>query len=204
MFAVWSLWIAAGGSGASSPEAASGGRLCAAVAGLLGDQGSVLRCASSGAAAGAARTRGPVDVAGICPPLPQRPERRLRRRSGRGGLPAPDDAFVPVKSEVQSDLQWQHRLRERLIAERTALINLPPRAGAGTRGRAARRRDPQACLLERRRVIREHDVGADPWTGVIAYLSLVVWSPRVASHRRQRALDDDRLPLGTGARSTAA
>jgi transposase len=31
--------------------------------------------------------------------------------------------FVPVKSELQSDLQSLHRARERLIAERTALIN---------------------------------------------------------------------------------
>jgi transposase len=31
--------------------------------------------------------------------------------------------FVPVKSEAQSDLQSLHRARERLVAERTALIN---------------------------------------------------------------------------------
>src|SRR5215469_16062676 len=30
----------------------------------------------------------------------------------------PTMRFVPVKSEVQSDLQWLHRARERLIAER--------------------------------------------------------------------------------------
>lgn len=35
----------------------------------------------------------------------------------------PTMRFVPVKSEVQSDLQSLHRARERLIAERTALIN---------------------------------------------------------------------------------
>jgi transposase len=31
--------------------------------------------------------------------------------------------FVPVKSQAQSDLQSLHRARERLVAERTALIN---------------------------------------------------------------------------------
>jgi transposase len=35
----------------------------------------------------------------------------------------PTMRFVPVKSEIQSDLQSLHRARERLIAERTALIN---------------------------------------------------------------------------------
>jgi transposase len=35
----------------------------------------------------------------------------------------PTMRFVPVKSELQSDLQSLHRARERLIAERTALIN---------------------------------------------------------------------------------
>jgi len=35
----------------------------------------------------------------------------------------PTMRFVPVKSEVQSDLQSLHRARERLVAERTALIN---------------------------------------------------------------------------------
>jgi len=75
--------------------------------------------------------------------------------------------FVPVKSEVQSDLQWLHRVRERLIAEWTALINLPPRGGAGTRDRAAQRRDLHAYLLEHRRVVREHEVGQIPCTGVI-------------------------------------
>jgi transposase len=35
----------------------------------------------------------------------------------------PTMRFVPVKSEAQSDLQSVHRARERLIAERTALIN---------------------------------------------------------------------------------
>jgi transposase len=35
----------------------------------------------------------------------------------------PTMRFVPVKSEAQSDLQSLHRARERLIAERTALIN---------------------------------------------------------------------------------
>lgn len=41
----------------------------------------------------------------------------------------PTMRFVPVKSEVQSDLQSLHRARERLIAERTAL-NQPPAGGA--------------------------------------------------------------------------
>jgi transposase len=35
----------------------------------------------------------------------------------------PTMRFVPVKSEAQSDLQSLHRARERLITERTALIN---------------------------------------------------------------------------------
>jgi transposase len=35
----------------------------------------------------------------------------------------PTMRFVPVKSERQSDLQSLHRARERLIAERMALIN---------------------------------------------------------------------------------
>jgi transposase len=35
----------------------------------------------------------------------------------------PTMRFVPVKSEAQSDLQSLHRARERLISERTALIN---------------------------------------------------------------------------------
>ncbi len=35
----------------------------------------------------------------------------------------PTMRFVPVKSEVQSDIQALHRARSRLVAERTALIN---------------------------------------------------------------------------------
>jgi transposase len=35
----------------------------------------------------------------------------------------PTMRFVPVKSEAQSDLQSLHRARERLVAERTGLIN---------------------------------------------------------------------------------
>ena len=35
----------------------------------------------------------------------------------------PTMRFVPVKSEIQSDLQSLHRARERLVSERTALIN---------------------------------------------------------------------------------
>jgi len=35
----------------------------------------------------------------------------------------PTMRFVPVKSQAQSDLQALHRARERLVAERTALIN---------------------------------------------------------------------------------
>ena len=35
----------------------------------------------------------------------------------------PTMRFVPVKSEAQSDVQALHRARERLVAERTALIN---------------------------------------------------------------------------------
>lgn len=35
----------------------------------------------------------------------------------------PTMRFVPLKSEAQSDLQSLHRARERLVAERTALIN---------------------------------------------------------------------------------
>lgn len=35
----------------------------------------------------------------------------------------PTIRFVPVKSEVQSDIQALHRARSRLVAERTALIN---------------------------------------------------------------------------------
>ena len=35
----------------------------------------------------------------------------------------PTMRFVPVKSQEQSDLQALHRARERLVSERTALIN---------------------------------------------------------------------------------
>ena len=35
----------------------------------------------------------------------------------------PTMRFVPVKSEVQSDIQAPHRARSRLVAERTTLIN---------------------------------------------------------------------------------
>jgi transposase len=35
----------------------------------------------------------------------------------------PTVRFVPVKSELQSDIQALHRARERLVATRTALIN---------------------------------------------------------------------------------
>jgi transposase len=58
----------------------------------------------------------------------------------------PTMRFVEVKSQAQSDVQALHRARERLVAERTALINHlralllergaagPPQAGGGTRG----------------------------------------------------------------------
>jgi hypothetical protein len=56
---------------AASPEAASGGRVCSPIPGLRRGDGSVLRCASSGAAAGDRGARGSLDVAGICPPICQ-------------------------------------------------------------------------------------------------------------------------------------
>jgi transposase len=49
----------------------------------------------------------------------------------------PTMRVVPAKSEEQSDVQALHRARSRLIAERTALIPLPPDAVARARDRGA-------------------------------------------------------------------
>ena len=43
----------------------------------------------------------------------------------------PTMRFVEVKSQAQSDIQALHRARERLVSERTALINHPAGAAAG-------------------------------------------------------------------------
>ena len=67
---------------------------------------------------------GPVDVAGICPALCEgAEERRPRRRGDRGGGDAPDDALRSAQERGAIDIQALHRARERLVAERTALIN---------------------------------------------------------------------------------
>lgn len=47
----------------------------------------------------------------------------------------PTMRFVPVKSPEQSGMQALHRARERLVAERTALINHVRSPAAGTRTR---------------------------------------------------------------------
>ena len=51
----------------------------------------------------------------------------------------PTMRFVEVKSQVQSDIQVLHRARERLVAERTALINHLRALLLGTRDRGAAR-----------------------------------------------------------------
>jgi transposase len=49
----------------------------------------------------------------------------------------PTMPFVEVNSQAQSDVQALHRARERLVSERTALIQPPAGAAAGTRDRGA-------------------------------------------------------------------
>jgi transposase len=44
-------------------------------------------------------------------------------RSGRRGGDATDDAVVELKSSEQLDIQSLHRVRDRLVGERTALLN---------------------------------------------------------------------------------
>ena len=55
--------------------------------------------------------------------------------------------FVPVKAEAQLDVQTLHRARERLVAERTALIN-----------------QLRALPLERGLVLPQHRRAVAAWT----------------------------------------
>ena len=68
----------------------------------------------------------------------------------------PTMRFVPVKSQAQSDLQSLHRARERLVGERTALINhlralLLERGVVVAQGRAQAARRRCASSLRARR-----------------------------------------------------
>src|SRR3982074_1748084 len=86
--------------------------------------GSMLRRAPSGSRVRCPRALSASDVTGVCAPLCEGPK---ERRTGCGGDcrsgDTADDAFVTVKSQYQSDVQALHRARERLVSERTALIN---------------------------------------------------------------------------------
>src|SRR5580658_1644734 len=70
------------------------------------------------------RSRCPADVARICPPLCQgAQERRSRRRRDRGSSDAAYDALRRTEEPGSARLQTLHRSRDRLVGERTALIN---------------------------------------------------------------------------------
>src|SRR5438270_11140182 len=71
----------------------------------------------------------------------------------------PTMRFVAVKSQSQSDIQALHRARERLVSERTALIN------TGTAARARNRRTTGPAQIARRALglcRRRWDRGAKP------------------------------------------
>ena len=66
-----------------------------------------------------------LDVAGVCAPLREgAEERRVETREAIAeAATRPTMRFVVVKSQAQSDIQALHRARERLVSERTALMN---------------------------------------------------------------------------------
>src|SRR5215813_4949177 len=68
--------------------------------------------------------RGAVDAGEIRAALFEGAEERLPRRGGdrRGGA-APDDEVRRTKTAEQLDLQALHRVRERLVSQRTSIIN---------------------------------------------------------------------------------
>ena len=65
----------------------------------------------------------------------------------------PQMRFVPVKGVAQQDIQALHRIRERLIGARTAVVNQTKGAARGVWHRPASRREPgaQASALHSRR-----------------------------------------------------
>lgn len=71
-----------------------------------------------------AGSRAAADAAGICSPVREvKQERHPRRRSDRGSGEPADDAVCRSQEQKQSDVQALHRARERLVNERTGLIN---------------------------------------------------------------------------------
>ena len=68
----------------------------------------------------------------------------------------PTMRFVELKSEAQLDVQMLHRVRDRLVGERTALINqlravLLERGMSSRKGRRKLERDLAGCSTTRRR-----------------------------------------------------
>ena len=108
----------------SKDEARVGSGVYAKVAVVRSSDGSLLRRASFGAATGSTRVRGASYIAGICASLRQgTEERRPGRKAIAEAATRPTMRFVEIKSEMQLEMQTLHRARERLVAERTALIN---------------------------------------------------------------------------------
>jgi len=86
--------------------------------------GGMLRRPSSRSGVRRSRPRCSADVARICATLCQgAEERRSRRRGIAEAATRPTMRFIELKSQDQLDMQTLHRSRDRLVGERTALIN---------------------------------------------------------------------------------
>src|SRR5215471_1509670 len=86
--------------------------------------GGLRRCTPSEPQTHIAWPRRSVDASQICAPLLEGAEERLPRcRGDRRGGAAPEMKFVATKTAEQLDLQALHRVRERLVSQRTGIIN---------------------------------------------------------------------------------
>ena len=109
---------------AATREARDSDRTDCQVAGLRRGNGGMLRGASLGSHIRRARTRSSTDVSQYVRPYIKSQKNDDRDAEGIAeAATRPTMRFVDLKSQDQLDMQTLHRTRERLVAERTALIN---------------------------------------------------------------------------------
>ena len=86
--------------------------------------GSLRRSAFSRPGAARTRARGATDAGAVCEAVREDEQERLHRcRSDRRGGWRPTMRFVPIKTDDQLDMQSLHRVRERWVMRRTAVVN---------------------------------------------------------------------------------
>src|SRR5229473_5818385 len=85
--------------------------------------GGLRRGTSSQSPAQGPWSRCPADAGEVRSPLFEGTEKRFPRRGGAEAVQRPTMKFVATKTADQLDLQALHRVRERLVSQRTGIIN---------------------------------------------------------------------------------